>query len=306
MTILQLKYVIGIANSASMREASSRMFVSQPALSMAIQELEKELNVQIFKRTNKGIQLTDAGSEFLVFAKKAVGQYRLIEDKYLSDSQNRKFFSVSIQHYIFAVHAFINTIRTISEDRYNYSLNETRTDEVIDDVRSLKSEIGVVSYSNDNEALMKKLFREYNILFHPLCVRNTYVYLWKDHPLAGSKELSITQLSDYPCISFNQDNDTEYYLSEEALATYDFPKLIKSKDRAASLEMIIGLDGFAIGTGIMIDGKALADGFKCVKLKEEDPLTIGYITRKGHELSDLGRTYIDELHKYRQLFNNRN
>jgi DNA-binding transcriptional LysR family regulator len=298
MTILQLKYVVGIANSSSIREAAGKMFVSQPALSMSIQDLERELGIQIFNRTSKGIFLTDAGAEFINYAKQTVSFYELIEDKYLEKNKEKKFFSVSMQHYVFAIHAYMNTIKKYSAGQYRYSINETRTTEVIEDVRASKSEVGIISYSGKNESLMKKILRENQLTFYPLMVRNTYVYMWKEHPLAGKDELSVEALTQYPCISFNQDSDTEYYLAEEALSEVDFQKLIKSNDRATTLEMMIGLNGYAIGTGMMSDSLAMRDGFVCIKLKEEDPLTIGYIIKKKIELSELGEAYIKELRKY--------
>ena len=215
MTILQLKYVIAIANSKSFREAASRLFVSQPALSSTIRELEEELNIQLFERTNKGIRLTDAGKEFLVYAKEAVSQYELIEDRYLDKDLDKKHFSVSMQHYVFAVHAFINVVKEFDSGKYTFAVHETRTDEVLNNVRSLDSEVGVISYSRTSEKVMKKLFREFQLDFHPLITRETFVYVWKDHPLSKKKALSLDELSEYPCISFDQSSENDFYLTEE-------------------------------------------------------------------------------------------
>ncbi|MGN0343172.1 MAG: LysR family transcriptional regulator [Roseburia sp.] len=300
MTILQLKYVIAIANSISMREAASKLFVSQPALSATIRELEEELRIKIFDRTNKGISLTEQGSEFLSYAKQAVSQYELIEDRYIEKDREKRHFSVSMQHYVFAVHAFVNTIRKCDASKYVYSVHETRTDEVLTNVRDLKSEIGVIAYSKSNENIMKKLFREYQLDFCPLMVRETFAYVWKEHPLAHKKEISLEDLREYPCVSFDQSSDNEFYLSEEALGNYDFDKLIKSNDRATSAEIMAELNGYSIGTGIMTDSITLKDEFVTIKLTEEDPLTIGYILRKNHKLSDIGETYIEELKKYQE------
>ena len=205
MTILQLKYVLSVASSTSMRVAANKLFVSQPTLSMAISELEKELNIQIFKRTSKGINLTDEGREFLVFAKQTVNQYKLIEEKYLTDIKEKKFFSVSMQHYIFAIHAFSKVVKEFDHDNFSYSIYETRTDAVIDNVKNLKSEVGVVSFTGSNEQLMRKLLRENGLDFYPLFVRDAHVYMWGEHPLAGKAELSLEELREYPCISFEQD-----------------------------------------------------------------------------------------------------
>lgn len=299
MTIIQLKYVIALANSASMREAASRLYVSQPALSSTIKELEEEINVQIFERSNKGISVTDEGREFLSYAKQAVSQYELIEDRYTSGWKDKRHFSVSMQHYVFALHAFINTIKQYDSSKYIYEVHETRTDEVLSNVRNMKSEIGIVSYSKSSEKVIKKLFREYNLKFIPLITRNTYAYLWKTHPLAERNELSLAELEEYPCISFDQNSESEYYLTEEALSDYEFNKLIKSNDRATTAELMASLNGYSVGTGNMTESIALKDGFVCIKLLEEDPITIGYIIRNGHQLSDTGKTYTEELLKYK-------
>ena len=298
MTILQLKYVIALANAKSMREAASRLFISQPALSSTIRELEEELNIQIFERNNKGISITAEGLELLTYAKQAVSQYEVIEDRYIAKWKDKKRFSVSMLHYVFALHAFINTIKQYDAEKYSYSVNETKTDDVLNDVRNMKSEIGIISFSQSSENVIRKLFREYQLSFTPIMTRNTYAYLWKTHPLADREELSVEELEDYPCISFDQNSENEYYLTEEALSDYDFKKHIKSNDRATTAELMASLNGYSIGTGNMTESVALRDDFVCIKLKEEDPLTIGYIVRLNHELSDIGQTYIEELRKY--------
>lgn len=300
MTILQLKYVIVIANSTSLREAASKLFITQPALSTVIRELEEELGIRIFERTNKGISLSEQGIEFLSYAKQAVSQYELIEDRYIEKDRENRHFSVSMQHYVFAVHAFVRAIRQFAEGKYVYSVHETRTDEVLTNVRDLKSEIGVIAYSKSNENIMKKIFREYQLEFRPLMVRETFAYVWKKHPLASKKEISLEELREYPCVSFDQNSDNEFYLSEEALGNYDFEKLIKSNDRATSAEIMAELNGYSIGTGIMTDSVTLKDEFVAIKLKEEDPLTIGYITRKNHKLSDIGEVYVEELNQFKE------
>lgn len=300
MTILQLKYVIAIASSKSFREAASRLFVSQPALSSTIRELEEELNIQLFERTNKGIRLTDPGKEFLAYAKEAVSQYELIEDRYLDRDLDKKHFSVSMQHYVFAVHAFINVVKEYDNGKYTFAVHETRTDEVLSNVRSLDSEVGVVAFSRTNERVMRKLFREYQLEFTPLITRETFVYVWKNHPMAKAEELSLEDLKDYPCISFDQSSENDFYLTEEALGDYEFDKLIKTNDRATSAELMAAMNGYSIGTGVMTESLALKRDFVTIKLKEEDPLTIGYIVRANHKLSEIGQRYIDELLKYKE------
>lgn len=301
MNIQQIKYVLEVAASASIRDASTRLYISQPALSASIRDLEDELGVLLFERTNKGITLTDEGREFVIHAKKAVGQYEILEERYLSKDGDRERFSVSTQHYNFAIKAFMNVIRNSNPGKYIFSIHETKTKDVLEDVRILKSEVGIISFSGANEGVMKKLFKEYRLAFTPLMIRETYVYVWNDHPLANRREIALEELSDYPCVAFDQSNDSRYYLSEEALADYDFQKLIRSDDRATTMELIAELQGYSIGSGMLSGDDVILKGLKSVKLKEEDPLMIGYITRKGSTMSKYGSAYVKELLKYKEL-----
>ncbi|MCR5775321.1 MAG: LysR family transcriptional regulator [Lachnospiraceae bacterium] len=301
MNITQIKYVLEVSNSSSIREAATRLFVSQPALSASIKELEEELGILLFERTNKGIRLTDEGREFVTYAKKVAGQYEILEDRYLSKDSDKERFSVSSQHYNFAIKAFTALIKKFDPEKYVFSFHETKTRDVLEDVRTLKSEVGIISFSGANEGVIKKLIKEYGLEFTPLMSRETYIYVWRDHEFAGRKEISIDELSDYPCIAFDQSDNSNFYLTEEAMADYDFVKLIKSDDRATTMELIAELHGYAIGSGMLAGDKAILKGMVSIKLKEEDPLIIGYIVRAGSSLSGYGKEYVDELLKYKEL-----
>ena len=301
MNINQLKYVLAVAASSSMREASTKLYVSQPALSASIRELEEEIGILLFERTNKGISLTDAGREFLSYAKKVAQQYEILEERYLSRDSDKERFSVSTQHYNFAIKAFTNVIRKTNPDKFIFSIHETKTKEVLEDVRNLKSEVGIVSFSGFNEALIKKILRDYQLDFTPLMRRETYVYVWKNHPFAEKNEISIDEMLDYPCVSFDQSDDSNFYLTEEAMADYTFHKMIKSDDRATSMEIIADLNAYSIGSGMLTEADAILQGLVAIKMKEEDPITIGYITRKGSTLSLYGKRYVAELMKYQEF-----
>lgn len=300
MNITQIKYVLAIAASSSMREAATKLFISQPALSLSVRDLEEELGILLFDRTNKGITLTAEGREFLSYAKRAVGQYEILEDRYLSGNSDREQFSVSTQHYNFAIKAFAEVVRNYDPDRYLFSLHETKTREVLEDVRTMKSEVGIISFSGTNEGVLKKLFREYQLAFTPLMQRETYAYVWKDHPFAGRKEISLEELSEYPCVTFDQGDESNLYLTEEAMADYDFRKMIKSDDRATTMELISELHGYSIGSGMLAGDEAILKGMVSIKLKEEDTLVIGYIVRKDSKMSVYGKAYVEELLKFRE------
>ncbi len=301
MNVSQLKYVLEVASSSSMREAATKLFISQPALSASIKELETELGILIFERTNKGISITDAGREFITYAQKVVGQYEILEERYLSKDSDKERFSVSTQHYNFPIRAFSEVIKKNYPDKFIFSIHETKTKDILEDVKNMKSEVGIISFSRTNEDLIKKLIKEYGLEFTPLMVKETYAYVWKDHKFAGRDEISIEELSDYPCVSFDQSNDSNFYLTEEAMADYDFEKMIKSDDRATTMELIAELHGYSIGTGLLTGEDVILDGFRSIKLKEEDPLTIGYILRKGSTMSTYGKAYVEELLKYKEV-----
>lgn len=301
MNITQIKYVLEVAGASSMREASKKLYVSQPALSSSIRELEEELGILLFERSNKGISLTDAGREFVVYAKKAVSQYEILEDRYLMNDGDKERFSVSTQHYNFAIRAFTGVIRDKNPGKYNFSIHETRTNKVLEDVRDLKSQVGIISFSSANESVIKKLIKDYQLEFIPLMRRETYIYVWKDHPFAKRNEISIEEMHDYPCVAFDQSDDSNFYLSEEAMADYSFDKLIRSDDRATTMEIIAELNGYSIGSGMLSVEGSILQGLVSIKLKEEDPLIIGYIIRKGSTLSAYGEAYVNELLKYKEL-----
>lgn len=301
MNISQLKYVIEVARCSSIREAAGKLFISQPSLSMSIKELEEELGILIFERNNRGINLTDAGREFVTYAKKVMSQYDILENRYLAKNTDKEKFSVSTQHYNFAIRAFTRVIKKHDPDKYIFNIHETKTMDVLDDVRSLKSEIGIISFSGANEEIIRKLLKEYSLEFYPLMRKDTYAYVWKNHAFAEREEISLEELSDYPCVSFDQSDDTNFYLSEEAMADYDFNKIVKSDDRATTLEIICELHGYAIGSGMLSEDDAILKGLVSIKLKEQDPLTIGYIVRKESKMSCYGTSYIDELLKLKEL-----
>lgn len=301
MNIFQLKYILEVAKSSSMREAATKLFVSQPALSSSIKELEEELGILIFERTNKGISLTDEGREFVTYAKKVCSQYEIMEDRYLSKDSDKERFSVSSQHYNFSIKAFTEVIKKYGPDKYIFSFHETKTRDVLEDVKTLKSEVGIISFSGANEGVIKKLIKEFGLEFTPLMKRETYIYVWEDHEFAGKHEISIEDLSQYPCISFDQTDNSNFYLTEEAMADYEYQKLIKSDDRATTMELIAELHGYSIGSGMLSGENAILKGLVSIKLKEEDPLTIGYIQRKGGRLSKYGEDYVEELQKYKEI-----
>ena len=260
MTLAQLRYTIAIAKAGSMNEAAKSLYISQPSLSTAIRELEAETGVEIFRRTNRGIAVTPAGEEFLGYARQVVEQYELMEAKYISKEQSRKKFSVSMQHYTFAVNAFVELVKQFGMDEYEFAVHETKTHQVIEDVRNFKSEIGILYVNDFNRKVLTKMFHEYGLEFHELLNCRIYVYMWKGHPLAKREKITLEELKEYPCLSFEQGGNNSFYFAEEVLSTYEYKRLIKADDRATMLNLMVGLNGYTLCSGILFTLKVFGSG----------------------------------------------
>ena len=298
MTLAQLRYAITVAGASSMNEAAGKLFISQPSLSASIKELEAEVGVELFKRTNRGISVTPEGEEFIGYARQVVEQYNLIESKYILKENTKKKFGVTMQHYTFAVKAFVEMVKQFGMDEYEFEIHETKTYDVIEDVKNCKSEIGVLYINDFNKKVLTKLFHQSGVEFHELLKCHIYVYLWKGHPLASKKEITLEELEEYPCLSFDQGQNNSFYFAEEVLSTYDYKRLIKANDRATFLNLMIGLNGYTLCSGIMCEELNGSD-YCAVKLKSDEIMTIGYISRKGVPISPLGKKYLEEISKYK-------
>lgn len=297
MTLQQLRYVIEVAKTGSMNVAAKQLFVSQPSLSMAIRELENDVHISIFERTTKGVVITAEGEEFLGYARQIINQVELLEDKYIEAGQIKKKFGVSAQHYSFAVKAFVEMVKGFDMDKYEFAIREARTHDVIHDVVTGKSEIGIL-YTNDfNEKVLNKIFKDNQLEFVHLFTCEGYAYLWKNHPLAGKKVIALEELQDYPCLSFEQGDNNSFYFAEEILSTYDFKKTIKSNDRATNLNLMVGLNAFTLCSGIICEELNGSD-YIAVKLAKEVTMDIGYIKRVHMNMSEIGELYIEEIKKY--------
>lgn len=298
MTLLQLKYVITIADCGSMNEAAKRLYLSQPSLSETVMALEEEVGIEIFIRTNRGIKTTVEGEEFLAYARQVVEQYQLLDDKYISRTKSRKKFCVSMQHYTFAVKAFVEVAKQFGLDEYEFAVRETKTAEVIEDVKNFKSEVGILYRNEFNGKVLDKLLERNELEFHELFTCNTCVYLWNGHPLAQNDRITMEELEDYPCLSFEQGLNNSFYLSEEVLSTYNYKRIIKINDRATALNLMVGMNAYTLCSGIICE-ELNGSEYSAIPLDRDEKMTIGYVARKGINLSKLGRRYIDELMKYK-------
>ncbi|AOC90122.1 LysR family transcriptional regulator [Bacillus amyloliquefaciens] len=299
MTLQQLMYVLEVASKRSMNEAAKTLFISQPRLSNSIKELEKEINITIFIRTNRGVTVTNEGAEFLGYAKQVLQQFNMLEEKYLSEKPAKQHFSVSTQHYTFAANAYVELVKEFGASEYEFTFRETKTYEIIEDVKNLRSELGIIYLSNYNEYVLLKLLKERNLTFSELYTAKAHVFINKRHPLADKHSINLEDLDDYPCLSFEQGEYNSFYFSEEILSTRSVKKSIKVSDRAAIVNFMIGLNGYTISTGVF--PKYLhGDDIIAVPLNVNEVIRVGIIQHRDVTLSRLGEIYVDALKKLSQ------
>lgn len=294
MRIQQLKYIIKIVETGSMNKASKHLFVTQPSLSNAVRELEEEMNIKIFTRSTRGITLTSDGAEFLSYARQIVEQTELLEERYKYNREKKELFAVSAQHYAFVVESFASILHERDMRNYELILRETRTHEVVGDVRDFRSEIGVLYLNNFNREVLTKLFVDSNLEFTSLFKTSPHVFISKRHPLATKQSVTIEELQEYPYLSYEQGERNSFFFSEEILSTARHDKSIVVSDRATLFNLLIGLDGYTISTGVL-NSDLNGDDIVSVLLDIDETIEIGYITHKKGLVSDLGHRFLAEL-----------
>lgn len=302
MTLQQLHYVITIAEAGSLNKAAEILYIAQPSLTSSVRELEKEVGITIFNRSGRGVTLTQDGSEFLIYARQVYNQYESLMEKYVRPENLKKKFGVSTQHYSFAVKAFVELVKKFDTSRYEFAIRETKTKDVIGDVASMRSEIGILYLSDFNRAAINKILRGNNLEFHHLIECRAYVYLWSGHPLAKRDSIGFDDLRDYPCLSFEQGDASSFYFAEEILSTKEYTRTIKANDRATMLNLMIGLMGYTLCSGIICEelngDDYVAVPFQADSIDESSVMEIGYIVKQNTSLSNIGSLYIKEIKEY--------
>ncbi len=302
MTLQQIYYVLQVAEIGSMNKAAEKLYISQPTLTAVIKELETETGIAIFSRTNRGVTLTTEGSEFISHARQLYQQYEMLMDRYGEGKNYKQKFGVSTQHYSFAVKAFVEMVKKYDTLNYEFAIRETKTYDVIQDVALGKSEVGILYFSDFNEKVLSKMLLENDLEFHHIVDCDAYVYVWKEHPLAKKASIAFEELQEYPCLAFEQGEKGSVYLAEEILTDRDYPRTIKTNDRATMLNLMVGLNGYTLCSGVICE-ELNGDDYMVIPFQEDEKnqnsaMRIGYICKRGSKLSGIAETYIDEVKRY--------
>ncbi len=291
MTLQQLKYAVAVAERGSITEAAKSLFISQPSLSAAVRELEEEIGTLLFLRGSRGVRVTPEGAEFLGYARQVVQQTALIEERYIESARPRQRFAVSTQHYSFTSSAFVELVRTYAGDTYEFTLREGKTQEIIQDVRELRSEIGVIYLSGFNEAVIGKVLRESGLTFTELLAAKPHIFVGRHHPLAGKASVSLSELEPFPCLTYEQGDSGALYYSEEILPTLSREKSIRVTDKSAIINLMVGTDGYTISSG-MYPSYLRGDAIISIPLMVDEVIRIGVIAHKNHHPTPLCEAYL--------------
>ena len=297
MKLQQLRYVVKVAECGSITEASRRLFVSQPSITASIRDLENEMGVHIFERTNKGVIVSEEGETFLGYARQVLDQADLLEGKYKGTSEQVPHFSVSCQHYSFAVNAFVDVIREFDAARYDFTLREEQTHEIIEDVAHMKSELGILYLSEHNREVIERMLAANELVFEGLFCATPHVFVCSDHPLADHASVTLEDLEDYPFLSYEQGSYNSFYYSEELTSTFERRRNIRVRDRATLFNLAMGLNGYTVCSGV-ISHELNGPGIISIPLDVDEYMEIGIITRKNTTLTRYGRAYIDAIRQH--------
>lgn len=297
MTLQQLKYIIAIAECGSITSAAQRLLIAQPTLSKSVSELEKEMGITIFYRNNRGIFLSDEGSKFLSYARQVIEQSELLEQRYKQKKAIRRVFSISSQHYAFVVNAFVALVKEYGENKYEFTLRESRTHDIIEDVRTSRSELGVLFLSKFNIEVILRIIHNADLEFVPLFKATPHVFVSRENPLAQKKIVTLDDLKDFPRLTYEQGINNSFYYSEELHSAEESPKSIIVTDRATLFNLLIGLNGYTISSGILssdLNGTNIVS----IPLESNEIMEIGYIAPTDRPLAPVSKHYLEHLKNY--------
>lgn len=297
MTLQQLKYIIAIAECGSITSAAQKLLVAQPSLSKAVSELEKEMGITIFYRNNRGVFLSDEGSKFLSYARQVIEQSDLLEQQYKQKESIRRVFSISAQHYAFVVNAFVTLVKEYGENKYEFTLRESKTHDIIEDVRTSRSELGVLFLSKFNREIILRMIHNADLAFTPLFTATPHVFVSKDNPLAKKTSVTLEDLQAFPRLTYEQGINNSFYYSEELHSTEESPKSIIVTDRATLFNLLIGLEGYTISSGILSSDLNGTD-IVSIPLESYEIMEIGYIAPTDRPLSAVSERYLEHLKSY--------
>lgn len=293
MTLQQLRYFIAVAERGSFTATAHDLYTTQSNLSASVSDLERELGIEVFNRTSRGVTLTASGIELLGYARQVLEQVDMLEDRYAQGASRRARLAVSTQHYAFAVQAFLDIVDECAGQDFELTLRETTTRQVIDDVASFRSDVGLLYLSDFNERVISKALSDANLSFTLLYAAPVHVFMSKRHPLAGQAKVSLDDLEPYPCYSFDQGTTNSFYYSEEPLSHLPHRRRVAISDRAALTTLLVSTEGYTLSSGVLVP--EMQPGVASIPVDTKESMRVGVVTNNGRVLDGLPEAYLSRL-----------
>ncbi len=292
MTIQQCKYILKIAQCGSLNEAAKQLYVAQSSLSVSVKSLEQELNIEIFRRAGGGVHLTEAGVEFVQYARRLVEQSDLILDRF---TENRQLchLNISTQHYDFVADVFGKLLNETHESHYRFSLREMKTYDVIRETELGFCDIGILAIKDKDRGIMERFIAGKGLTFAPILKALPHVFLRKEHPAAKADVITLEALKDYPYVSYEQGEHSSSFFTEE-IAGACSDKQVEISDRASLMNVLLASDCYTLGTGIM-PSLLNCDRIVSIPLESDDFYIIGTVMRADRKPSDLAEKFSEML-----------
>lgn len=293
MTIQQCKYVLKIAKTGSFSEAAKQLFIAQSSLSISVKSLEQELNIKIFEHSGNGVYLTDEGAEFVKYATQICENSDFVTERYSSKNIQQKLY-IATQHYDFIADIFGKLLKGTKGDSYRFSIREIETYNVIRDVETAHSDIGIIAIKDGDYEVMKRYLGKKKLSFTSVLKVFPHVFFRKEHPLAQCGRLTNSDLKDYPYVSYEQGEHNSSFFTEELMDTSHINKHIEISDRATLMNVLLITDSYTVGTGIM--PSSLNQGaISSVPLESEEYYIIGYLLNENRKVSKVTEKFIGVL-----------
>ena len=294
MTLQQLRYFVAVAEHGSFTATAHDLYTTQSNLSASVSDLERELGIEAFNRSSRGVTLTSAGVELLSYARQVLEQVGMLEDRYAQGAATRSRLAISSQHYAFAVQAFLDIVDECAGKDFELTLRETTTRQVIDDVASFRSDVGILYLSDYNERIISKALADANLTFTQLFSASVHAFMSKRHPLATRERVTLDELEPYPCYSFDQGTSNSFYYSEEPLSHLHHRQRVAISDRATLTTLLVSTLGYTLSSGMLVP--EMQPGVASIPVETSESMRVGVVTHNGRVLDGLTEAYLERLH----------
>ena len=296
MTLKQILYVRAVSKAGSIGKAAEALFISQSSLSESIQNLEREYDMVLFERTSRGISLTRQGEEFLKDTQLLSNIYQNLDDKYKNRKSDREHFCVSSLHHVSGIDAFEHIVSQPKNQKYHLGYFEGNMDQVLQDVETNRSDVGVLFFTSDSRSTIIKACNRRNIFFQHMKYDLLHIYVHKTHPLAGRGSVTLAEIQQHPFISYEECHPSSARFTPTRRQWDPQQQIISVSDRAMAYSVLALGSAYVTGSGYLTQ-EDCRRSLVTAPITDLGQIEIGYICNPARALSELALEYIEWLKK---------